>query len=236
MVQPIDSTEFNPSTNPTTTKKPVNTSNKLVGHHKKEGYKMTDFLLTKPADKSIPADHGSQPVLLDMDAATATTSVVTERTLQDRESFRSSTPSTPNIITMAEVHTGNQQVSSTLNLSNWNNWSLNSPLQSPQVPQLRLLEQSPQGRCISNCTMTHDPPAIDLSDTCATVSSTEPVACEGSTNAAQPSNTNTNTNTTQGEEYSENPTAILKQSITSSSSSLEEMEAYPPPIHGAPVP
>ncbi|KAJ1082506.1 hypothetical protein NDU88_002671 [Pleurodeles waltl] len=68
----------------------------------------------------------------------------------------------------------------------------------------------------------HDPPLIDLSDTCATVSSTEPVACEGSTNLAQPSNT-----TQGGKEHSENPTAILKQCITISSSSLAEMEAYP---------
>ncbi|KAJ1218928.1 hypothetical protein NDU88_006499 [Pleurodeles waltl] len=92
------------------------------------------------------------------------------------------------------------------------------------IPQLKLLQQSPQGRCISNCTVSHDPPLIDLSDTWATVSLTEPVACEEYTNTTQPSNTNT---TQGGNEYSENPAAILKQCITSSSSSLAEMEAHP---------
>ncbi|KAJ1125886.1 hypothetical protein NDU88_004301 [Pleurodeles waltl] len=74
--------------------------------------------------------------------------------------------------------------------------------------------------------MTHDPPLINLSETCATVSSTEPAVCVAFTNAAQPSNINIIT-TQGGEEDSVNPTAILKQCITNSSSSLADRQAYP---------
>ncbi|KAJ1089396.1 hypothetical protein NDU88_002547 [Pleurodeles waltl] len=70
----------------------------------------------------------------------------------------------------------------------------------------------------------HDPPLIDLSDTCAAAFLIESVAseaCEGPINAAQPPNINA---TQGGEECLDNPTAILNQCTSSSSSSAE---AYP---------
>ncbi|KAJ1092886.1 hypothetical protein NDU88_005996 [Pleurodeles waltl] len=83
--QQSDSTGRKSPSNQAVVKKTTRTADKTFGKDKKEGYKITDFLITKMPDNSITDLNGNVSSSPRMDIDTGTTPTAAEKSPQDKE-------------------------------------------------------------------------------------------------------------------------------------------------------
>ncbi|KAJ1149101.1 hypothetical protein NDU88_001919 [Pleurodeles waltl] len=148
--------------NPPNSKK---TSHKSLIHNKKEGYKITDFLITKMTANPIKALNGTVSSSPRLAIDSETMAAVAVKSPQDTETPRVDTvvtnslnpySSNPGLTINAEIQNCYQFDSFfTLNLNNWSQSSTSHIVQPLQ-------EEND-----TDCIMMEDHPLIDLSETCS---------------------------------------------------------------------